>query len=59
MSGLTKAKRQAARYAQQTGLDSVTMALFTPVQDEKVLEALSTDELIEDVQVMVCAIGWG
>ena len=58
MSGLKKAKKQAVRYAKQTGLDSVTIALFTPVEDEDILAALSGEEVINNIRVIVCAIGW-
>jgi len=58
MSGVKKAKEQAAKYAKQTGLDSVTIALFTPVEDEAILDKLSGENVIGDVKVIVCAIGW-
>jgi len=53
-----EAKQQAAQYAQQTGLDRVTIALFTPVEDEEILAALSGENIIGGVKVIVCAIGW-
>jgi len=58
MSGVKKAKEQAAKYANQTGLDSVTIALFIPVEDEAILDKLSGEGVIEGVKVIVCAIGW-
>ena len=59
MSALAKAKRQAAGYARQIGLDHAVIALFTPVHDEKILAQLSIKECIDGVDVIVCAIGWG
>ncbi len=58
MSGVKKAKKQAAKYAKQTGLDSVTIALFIPVEDEVILAKLSGEDIIEKSKVIVCAIGW-
>ncbi|MCP4107137.1 MAG: hypothetical protein GY749_16615 [Desulfobacteraceae bacterium] len=53
-----EARGQAAKYAKQTGLNAVTIALFTPVEDESVLEELSVEEEIDGVRVLVVAIGW-
>jgi len=58
MSKVKEAKKQAAKYAKQTGLDSVTIALFVPVEDENILQKLSARDIIEGVEVNVCAIGW-
>ena len=58
MAKVKEAKKQAAGYAKKTGLDSVTIALFVPVEDEKILEKLSGKDIIEGVNVNVCAIGW-
>ena len=58
MSGVKKAKKQAAQYAKQTGLDSVAIALFIPVEDEDILAKLSGEIIIGGVKVIVCAIGW-
>lgn len=55
---LKEARKQAAAYAYQCGFKSVAMALFAPVDDEAVLEKLSTIEKIDDVSVQVTAIGW-
>ena len=58
LSKIKEAKKQAANYAKQTGLDSVTIALFVPVEDEKILAKLSGKDIIEKIKVNVCAIGW-
>jgi hypothetical protein len=52
------AKHQAAKYAKQVGLITVTVALFVPMEEEEVLSRLSGKEIIEGVQVAVVAIGW-
>ncbi|MCI5150986.1 MAG: hypothetical protein D3916_16655, partial [Candidatus Electrothrix sp. MAN1_4] len=57
-SRLIADKQQAAEYAAKLGLDSVTVALFIPVQEEDVLEQLSSTEVVEGVAVHVVAIGW-
>ncbi|WP_052506992.1 AAA-like domain-containing protein [Desulfonatronovibrio magnus] len=49
---------QAANYARNLGLPSITLALFVPVEDEAVLAKLSGTHEIEGVRVMVKAIGW-
>ncbi len=54
-----RARGQAARYAQQMGLDRVTLVLFAPVSDEAVLAKLSGQIEIEGVWVTTAAIGWG
>ena len=54
-----RARGQAARYAQQMGLDRVTLVLFAPVRDEMVLAKLSGQIEIEGVSVTTAAIGWG
>ena len=51
-------KKQAADYAKNLGIDSVTIALFIPVLEETVLEKLSSTEVIDGVKVSVFAIGW-
>ena len=53
-----EARSQAARYAVQTNLSEVTVALFVPVEDEEVLKKLSGEEVIDGVTVTVVAIGW-
>jgi len=52
------ARKQAAQYAKSLGFEQVTVAMFVPVDDETILEKLSAEELIEDVQVKLVAIGW-
>ena len=53
-----RARVQAAEYAKGLGLDTVTIALFVPVEDEDVLEKLSGRQEIDGVKVTVEAIGW-
>ena len=53
-----KARQQAATYGTQIGLKAVTLVLFIPVKDEKVLAQISDQEVINGVRVSVCAIGW-
>ncbi len=55
---IKEAKKQAAGYARQTGHDSVTIALFVPLEDEEILSKISGKNVIENVNVIVCAIGW-
>ncbi len=52
------ARKQAAGYGAGLGLDTVTLALFTPVDDESVLGKLSGEEVIKGVRVFIVAIGW-
>jgi hypothetical protein len=49
---------QAADYAKNLGISSVTIALFIPVLEETVLETLSTTEVVNGVEVSIVAIGW-
>jgi hypothetical protein len=49
---------QAASYARNLNLNSVTLALFVPVDDEAVLAKLSGEHQNEGVTVTVMAIGW-
>jgi hypothetical protein len=51
-------RKQAADYAKNLGIDSVTVAVFIPVLEENVLEKLSTTEVVNGVEVNVVAIGW-
>jgi len=55
---LKEARKQAADYASKCGLNSVALALFAPLNDETVLEKLSTQQMIDKVTVTVTAIGW-
>ncbi len=58
MSKVKVAQKQAAEYAKQIGLNAVTISLFVPVEDEEILAQLSGEDVIENVNVSVCAIGW-
>jgi hypothetical protein len=49
---------QAAAYAKSMGLNSVTLALFVPVEDNLILNQLSIQTNIDAVLVYVVAIGW-
>ncbi len=51
-------RQQAASYAKNLGFETVTIALFIPIEEESVLKKLSEEEMINDVQVTVVAIGW-
>ena len=51
-------QKQAADYAKNLGLSSVTIALFIPVLEDPVLETLSTTETVNGIEVNVVAIGW-
>ena len=57
-SQLKSDQEQAADYAKNLGLLSVTIALFIPVLDETVLETLSTTERVNGIEVNIVAIGW-
>jgi hypothetical protein len=50
---------QAVKYASKTNHSSVSIALFAPFTDEKVLTQLSRTETIDDITVTVVAIGQG
>ena len=56
---LDKSRPRAAYYAATLGLARVTMALFVPTKDGDVLQKLSSETTVDDVQVNVVAIGWG
>ncbi|OQY59481.1 MAG: hypothetical protein B6245_06440 [Desulfobacteraceae bacterium 4572_88] len=49
---------RAANYAVQAGLDTITIALFVPAEDEDVLSKLSGSKTIHGVRVTVVAIEW-
>jgi hypothetical protein len=53
-----RAQGQAAAYAKSMGLNSVTLALFVPVEDDVILNQLSIQTNIDEVSVHVVAIGW-
>jgi AAA-like domain len=58
MYDLGKGRAQAAAYARQIGLSSVTMAVFVPVPDEAMPPSISGETVIDGVSVVVVAIGW-
>jgi hypothetical protein len=58
MSETRKGTEQAAAYARSLNLNSVTLALFVPVDDETVLAKLSGEYQSNGVTVTVVAIGW-
>jgi len=53
-----EAKQQAAAYAKSLCLTQVMIALFVPVEDEKILRELSGETVIDGVKVIVSAIAW-
>ncbi len=57
MAHLKEGKKQAADYAEKIGISAVTLALFAPLDDEKILTQLSSQEIIDDIEVTVVAIG--
>ncbi len=58
MYQVQKDKQQAADYAKQVELDTVTLAVFVPVLEETALAKLSTTETFNGVEVSTVAIGW-
>jgi len=54
-----RARKQAAAYAKQTGYPDVTIAMFAPFTDEKVLNQLSVSETIDHIDVHLVVIGQG
>ncbi len=54
-----KDREQASQYARELGFTSVTIALFIPIADEKILAEISGETLIGSIRVHVVAIGWG
>lgn len=55
---VSDARLQAAKYAGQTGLDHVTVALFVPEEEEKHVASLAGETTVESVRVTVVTIGW-
>ncbi|ETR65967.1 MAG: hypothetical protein OMM_05849 [Candidatus Magnetoglobus multicellularis str. Araruama] len=53
------ARKKAAAYAKQTGYPDVTIAMFAPFTDEKVLNQLSVSETIDNIDVHLVVIGQG
>ncbi|MBF0102666.1 MAG: AAA-like domain-containing protein, partial [Desulfobacterales bacterium] len=58
LAQLQESIAQASVYAKQMGLTTVTIAMFTPVEDETVLAKLSREVICDTVRVIVVAIGW-
>lgn len=58
MYELGEGHAQAAGYAKKLGLETVTLAVFVPMEDEAVPEAVSRGAEIDGVKVVVVAIGW-
>ncbi|QTA82411.1 AAA ATPase-like domain-containing protein [Desulfonema limicola] len=57
-SELEYSRKQALKYAQNLELSAITLAVFVPVEDEEILEKLSSSQIIEGVKLDVSAIGW-
>ncbi|QTA78063.1 NTP hydrolase p-loop-containing [Desulfonema limicola] len=57
-SKLERAKEQAVSYARKLNLKSITIAVFVPVEDEEILQKLSSSQTIEGVKLDVSAISW-
>jgi hypothetical protein len=58
VSEIRNARLQAAAYADSLGLTSVSLVLFVSVDDETILEKLSSQTILDRVTVHVVAIGW-
>ncbi|OQY59750.1 MAG: hypothetical protein B6245_05045 [Desulfobacteraceae bacterium 4572_88] len=56
--GLGNEDGKAAGYAKSPTFDTVTLAVFIPVEDEAVLSTLSVTEVIDGVRVVMVAIRW-
>ncbi|QTA79761.1 AAA ATPase-like domain-containing protein [Desulfonema limicola] len=57
-SKLERAKEQAVKYAQKLNLTRITIAVFVPVEDEEILQKLSSSQTIDRIKLDVTAIGW-
>jgi hypothetical protein len=55
---IPKSQCQAAAYAGSLGMESVTLALFVPADDEAILDKLTTRTEHSGIMVNVVAIGW-
>lgn len=55
---LKEGQIQASTYAQQQGMNLVTIALFVSTDDESVLEKLSGTRIIDSITVHTVAISW-
>jgi hypothetical protein len=58
MYELTAGHAQAAAYAKKLGVSTVTLAVFVPMEDDRVPESVSRGAEIDGVKVVVTAIGW-
>jgi len=58
LSELEYSQEQAVRYAKKLGYDSVTIAVFVPVDDENILNQISGKTVSDSVTMIVSAIGW-
>ena len=58
LADLKNSKKQAAGYAKKLNLESVALAVFVPVDDDKVLSELSGRNVVDGIVVFVSAIGW-
>ena len=58
MYELSLGHAQAAGYAKKLGVTTVTLAVFVPMEDATVPEALSRGAEIDGVKVIVVPIGW-
>jgi hypothetical protein len=58
MYELGEGHAQAAGYAKKLGVSTVTLAVFVPMEDEAVPEAVSRGAEIDGVEVIVVALGW-
>ena len=58
LSELKDSTINAAGFTKQLKLNSISLAVLIPTEDEEVLEKLSNEEDIEGVRVYVAAIGW-
>ena len=58
MSETKKSDAQAAACARSLNLNSVTLALFVPLDDETVLGEMSGENQSDGVTVTIVTIGW-
>ncbi|QTA82407.1 AAA ATPase-like domain-containing protein [Desulfonema limicola] len=57
-SKLERAKEQAVKYAEKLNISAITLAVFVPVEDEEILQQLSSSRTIKGIKLNVTAIGW-
>ncbi|QTA78061.1 NTP hydrolase p-loop-containing [Desulfonema limicola] len=55
---LEYSRKQALKYAQNLELSAITLAVFVPVEDEEILQKLSSSKIIEGIKLDVTAISW-